>query len=118
MINNAQYQASEDVQALSGDIMAIIAVLQHKIDNGKHWQYKIQLDENQVVIGLWWLSPTQLDLAQHFFDVLINDNTYNYNQYNYPLNIGIIIDNFGALQNAWYACQATEDMESHHWIFQ
>jgi hypothetical protein len=118
MINDARRQAREDVQALGGDIAAIIAVLQRKIDDGERWQYKLRLDENQVVVGLWWLSPTQLDLARRFFDVLINDNTYNRNQYNYPLNIGIIVDNFGASRNAWYAFQATEDAESHRWIFQ
>lgn len=118
MINNARRQAREDVQALGGDIAAIIAVLQGRIDDGERWQYKLRLDKSQVVIGLWWLSPTQLDLAQRFSDVLINDNTYNRNQYLYPLNIGIIIDNFGASRNAWYAFQATEDVESHRWIFQ
>ncbi|KAG2355052.1 hypothetical protein BDR07DRAFT_1493700 [Suillus spraguei] len=118
IINDARHQAREDVQALGGDIAAIIVVLQGRIDDGECWQYKLQLDENQVVIGLWWLSPTQLDLAQCFSDVLINDNTYNHNQYNYPFNIGIIIDNFGASQNAWYAFQATEDVELHCWIFQ
>jgi hypothetical protein len=118
MINDARQQAREEVLALGGDIAAIIAVLQRKIDDGERWQYKIRLDESQVVIGLWWLSPNQLDLAKRFFDILINDNTYNQNQYQYPLNIGIIIDNFGASRNAWYAFQAKEDTESHRWIIQ
>ncbi|KAF8239477.1 hypothetical protein L208DRAFT_1236878, partial [Tricholoma matsutake] len=78
----------------------------------------IQLDENQVLIGLWWQSPAQVTLLQQFSDLLITDNSYNRNQYGYPLNIGIIIDNFGKSRNAWYAFHHSKDIATHTWVFQ
>jgi len=62
---------------------------------------------------LWWALPLQVGLLQKYFDILINNSTYNCNRYNYPLNIGVLIDNYGASWNAWYAFQSNEDLKSH-----
>ena len=90
-----QREARAAVTALGGDASAILNSLREKGEHEHGWQYQIQLDENQVLIGLWWQSPAQVTLLQQFSDLLITDNSYNRNQYGYPLNIGIIIDNFG-----------------------
>ncbi|KIJ19111.1 hypothetical protein PAXINDRAFT_70136 [Paxillus involutus ATCC 200175] len=74
--------------------------------------------QQQMVIVLWWQSPTQRELGQHFHDILINDNTYNHNMYSYPLNIGVVINNFGASRNSWYAFHRVEDTDTHAWVFQ
>jgi hypothetical protein len=34
----------------------------------------------------------------------------------YPLDIGIVIDNFGKSRNAWYALHEKEDTETHVWV--
>jgi hypothetical protein len=105
------------VQVLGGDVAAILSSLEKKIGQGESWHYKLKLDKNQTVVGLFWQSPTQIELCHRFPDILINDNTYNCNQYQYPLNIGIIIDNYGHSRNGWYAFQSREDIEMHSWVF-
>lgn len=118
MVNKVHRRAEEDIQLLGGDVAAIIQSLQAKIEGGEAWVYKLRLNETQMVIGLWWASPLQVGLLQKYFDILINDSTYNRNRYNYPLNIGVLIDNYGASRNAWYAFQSNEDLESHRWVMQ
>jgi hypothetical protein len=117
LINSARMEARREVDSLGGDIAAILASLQQKRLEDSRWNYELRLNENQQVVGLWWQTPIQVELTRRFPDLLINDNTYNRNQYGYPLNIGIGIDNFSSSRNLWYAFHETEDAETHNWVF-
>jgi hypothetical protein len=135
LINSARKKANEEVQALGGDIPSVLAKLRELKDVDARWDWDVKLDEKGVVVALWWQSPTQVELSQRFYDILINDDTYCRNQYGYPLNIGnfnittlrlnlirhplpgIVIDNFGRTRNCWYAIHRTEDTETHNWVF-
>ena len=101
---------------LGGDIAAIIASLQKKIDEEHGWKYDLKLNNSQTVTGIWWQSQLQAKLTKRFSDVLVNDNTYNWNNSGYPLNIGVVIDNTGTLRNAWYALHVMEDLAHHNWV--
>lgn len=118
MIDKVRREGREEVRALGGDIPSIISALQEKNRNGEGWNYDLQFDEEQVVTGLWWQSPEQAKLARRYFDILINDNTYNRNQYQYPLDIGIAIDNHRMSRNVWYCFHAREDIVTHNWVLQ
>ncbi|KAF8578060.1 hypothetical protein K439DRAFT_1621609 [Ramaria rubella] len=115
-INNACARAWADVEQLGGDFASIINNLQQKVANGEVWTHSLKLDDNGKVVGLWWQSPEQAALSHRYSDILINDNAANHNQYGYPLNIGIVIDNFGNSRNVWYALQAREDANMHTWV--
>ena len=116
LINASRAHAHEEIDSLGGDVATIIAHLQEKQSEDLGWTYDLHLNEQQQVIGLWWQSPVQAGLTRHFSDILINDNTYNRNQYGYPLNIGIGIDNLGSSRNLWYALHETEDVETQNWV--
>ena len=62
---------------LGGDVAAIIASLEEKNSHGEGWEWKLKLDENSTVIGLFWQSPLQIELLRRYSDILINDNTTN-----------------------------------------
>jgi hypothetical protein len=79
------------------------------------WSYKFTLDANDRVDKLWWQSPAQFALAQQYSDILINDVAANRNDCQYPLNIGLVVDNFGSSRCVWYALQRREDVDSHCW---
>ncbi|KAJ7205782.1 hypothetical protein GGX14DRAFT_397480 [Mycena pura] len=164
LINAARREATDQVNALGGDVQSVLTRLRELKEEDPRWDwdvprgcqfsknaYRVEkfffdlLDppsppslalsgscfddikrsrvfevlqyHNQVVTALWWQSPTQAELSRRFYDVLINDNTYCRNQYGYPLNIGIAIDNFGSTRNVWYAVHRTEDIETHNWVF-
>ncbi|KAJ7123891.1 hypothetical protein C8R43DRAFT_840170, partial [Mycena crocata] len=117
LINAARKEANEVYLALGGDMPSVLAKLRELRELDPRWDWDVKLDEHQVVIALWWQSPNQAVLARRFYDILINDNTYCRNQYGYPLNIGIVIDNFGSTRNCWYAVHRSEDTETHNWVF-
>jgi MULE transposase domain len=117
MMGKVRMEARREVKALGGDVASIIAKLQERIRSGENWTYHLRLDENQTVIGLWWQSPEQAELVRRYPDILINDNTYNRNQYQYPLDIGVIIDSHGMSRNGWYSFHAKEDTDTHSWVF-
>jgi hypothetical protein len=118
LINEARAQQARDIKTLGGDVASILANLQQLKDEDPQWTFDIRLDSTQCMVVLWWQSPTQAELTQCYSDVLLNDNTYNHNQYGYPLNIGIGIDNFGHSWNLWYCFQECEDIETHVWVLQ
>ncbi|KAJ7181500.1 hypothetical protein C8R43DRAFT_852471, partial [Mycena crocata] len=117
LINAARKEANEAYLALGGDMPSVLAKLRELRELDPRWDWDVKLDEHQVVIALRWQSPDQAVLARRFYDILINDNTYCRNQYGYPLNIGIVIDNFGSTRNCWYAVHRSEDTETHNWVF-
>jgi hypothetical protein len=52
-MNNAQWEGHQDVAKLGGDMHAIIASLQEKMQESHGWQYDLKLDESSVVTGVW-----------------------------------------------------------------
>jgi hypothetical protein len=62
------------------------------------------------------MSPTQVALAQRFRDVIVNDITYQRNQYSLPLNIWLIIDHQFKSRNIAYALHTSETIEDHKWV--
>jgi MULE transposase domain len=116
LINSSRSEANIAIKALGGDVATVLARLQELKDEDPGWQYEIQLDENQRLVSLWWQSPTQADLCRRYSDLLLNDDTYNRNQYAYPLSIGIGIDNLGHSRNLWYCFHETEEIDTHSWI--
>ncbi|KAE9409058.1 hypothetical protein BT96DRAFT_985386 [Gymnopus androsaceus JB14] len=117
IINKARSDACEEVTALSGDIPAILHFICEQIKEGQDWHYEILLNTQQKVIGLWWMLPGQVKLLRRYWDLLLNDNSYNRNQYGYLTNIGIIIAGDGTSRNAWYAFHEAEDIDTHNWVF-
>ena len=117
-IGNIMGQARREVESLGGSMHAVIAKLEELARETHGWLSHIKINKDGVVTGVWWQSPLQRDLSQHYGDVLINDNTYSRNEAGYPLNIGIIIDGHNRSRNAWYAFQALEDHAHHAWVLQ
>jgi hypothetical protein len=116
MRNKARKEAREAVDALGGDFAAILASLEEKNRTEPGWDYAVQIDEQNTLITIWWQSPTQKQLTRRYADIIINDNSYNRNDKQYPLSIGIVIDSGARSCNCWYALQQKEDTETHSWI--
>ncbi|KAL4259473.1 MULE transposase domain-containing protein [Pleurotus pulmonarius] len=115
LITAARKEAKNEVAGHGGDMAAILAILEEKAEL-EGYKYKIKLDENQKVTGLWWQSGVMSELLVRFSDILINDNTANRNDCGYALDIGIIVDNFGKSRNIWYAVMEQENIDHHSWV--
>ncbi|KAJ7163677.1 hypothetical protein C8R46DRAFT_1279373, partial [Mycena filopes] len=90
--NDARREANAAVDALGGDVASILASLEELNRTEPGWDYSVQMDSNNEVVSLWWQSPDQAALTRRYSDILLNDNSYNRNDKQYPLSIGIIID--------------------------
>lgn len=87
LLNAARKEAREEIARLGGDAASILDSLTKKAETEHGWRYSVRLDENQVLIAIWWQSPTQASLTRRFYDILLNDNTYNRNQYGKPADV-------------------------------
>ncbi|KAJ7619900.1 hypothetical protein DFH06DRAFT_1360469 [Mycena polygramma] len=92
LLNKARRDNRASVDALGGDTAAILQDLERFNQSEPGWNWRVRLDTEQVLTGLWWQSPRQAALARRFSDILINDNTYNRNRSQLPLNIALAPD--------------------------
>lgn len=81
MQNTARKEAREDINRLGGDAASILDSLARKAETEHGWRYSVRLDSDQVLAGIFWQSPAQVALAKRYYDILLNDDTYNRNQY-------------------------------------
>ena len=116
IVNAARRNARNEVIELGGDVNAVVGWLREHADEG--WKNQLQIDDDQVVVGIWWQSPRQVDLTRRYTDLLIFDDAYNRNNVGYPLGIGIGIDNHGRSCNLWYVVHARENINTYTWILQ
>jgi hypothetical protein len=115
-VNTARRNARDEVIGLGGDVNAIIGWLQEHTDRG--WKHQLQINDSQVIVGICWQSPLQVELTRRYHDLLIYDDAYNRNNVGYPLGIGIGIDNHGRSRNLWYVVHARENIDTYTWILQ
>lgn len=116
IMNTAHCTACDEVQSLGGDVNVNVVWLQEWAD--QDWSYHLQIDNDQVVIGIWWQSPLQAELTQQYFDLLVYDNAYNPNNVGYALGIGIGVDGHGYSHNLWYVVHSPENIDLYTWILQ
>ena len=104
------------VEDLGGDMIATVSQLLEKKEADSRWVVHVEVDaKTKRFSRLFWMSPGQVDLAQRFGDVIINDITLMRNQYNVPLNIWVVIDHQFKTRNIAYALQTLETIEDHEW---
>lgn len=80
------------------------------------WVFSVEADPVTCqFICLFWTSPRQIELVQRFSDVIINDITYQSNQYGLPPNIWLIIDHMFKSRNIAHALHTSETIQDHKW---
>lgn len=117
VIHEARRVARADIARLGGDFRAVQTALEKYKEDDPRWTYRLLINDDGKVTALFWQSPEQIRLAQAFHDVILNDNAANRNQYQFSLNIGVIIDGCRSSRNVWYALQEREDLHSYAWVF-
>ncbi|RXW11648.1 hypothetical protein EST38_g14207 [Candolleomyces aberdarensis] len=109
-------EPQQTVKQGGGDFAAILEDLMLKNRDDPGWMSFVRMDANSTVTGIWWQSPRQGALLRQYGDIILNDNTYNRNQYGYALNIGIIVDGQGSSRNVWYCLMLLENTDYHSWV--
>ena len=92
-------------------------LIQHKsTDPG--WFVEFQLDQENRLTRLFWMSPTQIALWLEYHDVILNDNTAKSNRYQMPLSLFLAVDNNTRSRLVAQALVSDETTESYKWILE
>ena len=116
LLDDARRANRNSVQSLGGDFVAIVQKLTELKNADHRWVFHVQVDKNtRQFKRLFWMSPTQVSLAQRFSDVIINDIAMARNQYGLPLNVFVVIDQFFSSRNIAYSFHTSETADEHQW---
>ncbi|CAG8668959.1 2853_t:CDS:2, partial [Ambispora gerdemannii] len=92
-------------------------LIRHK-SHDPEWFVEFQLDDENRLIRLFWMSPTQITLWLEYHDVILNDNTAKTNRYQMPLSLFLAVDNNTRSRLVAQALVSDETTESYKWILE
>lgn len=75
------------------DASRLLTILIQKKTHDPEWVVKFELDTENRLARLFWMSPTQVALWVEYHDVVLNDNTAKTNRYQMPLLLFLVVDN-------------------------
>jgi len=85
-----KFKVKSDVANDASRLLKIL--IEHK-SNDPEWFVEFQLDQDNRLTRLFWMSPAQITLWLEYHDVILNDNTAKTNRYQMPLSLFLVIDN-------------------------
>ena len=77
-------QKFKNADKINNDASALLTILMQKKTEDLRWVVDFELDKDNRLTRLLWMSPDQVDLWHKYHDVVINDNTSRTNQYQMP----------------------------------
>ncbi|RHZ89158.1 hypothetical protein Glove_18g82 [Diversispora epigaea] len=111
-------QKYKNINKINNDASTFLtSLLQKKIEDLR-WVDDFELDKENRLTRLLWMSPDQIDLWLKYYNVVVNDNTAKTNQYQILLEIFIIIDNKCKTRLVCQALVSDETLDTHVWILE
>ena len=100
------------------DASRLLTTLIDRKAHDPEWVVEFELDNENWLTRLFWMSPAQVILWLEYHDVILNDNTAKTNHYQMSLSLFLIVDN-----NTWsrlvaQALVSDETTESYTWILE
>ena len=111
-------QKYKNTDKINNDASALLTVLMQKKIEDLRWIVEFELDKNNRLTRLFWMTPDQVNLWLKYYDVMINDNTARTNQYQMPFGVFVIIDNKGKTRLICQVLASDETLETHIWILE
>ena len=99
--------ASEDAKQLL-DLISIDAIK-------RNYFYKKELDQNNKLLNICFITNRMQALANHYTDVFIVDATHKTNRFNLPLLDIVVIDSNGKTCTCFVALLKDQTQESYRW---
>ena len=109
-------QKYKNADKVNNDASALLTMLMQKKIEDSRWVVDFELDKDNRLTRLLWMSPDQVDLWLRYYDVIINDNTARTNQYQMPLGVFIVIDNKCKTRLVCQTLVSDESLNTHIWI--
>lgn len=111
-------QKVKKTAGVNNDASILLTSLMQKKLEDPRWVVDFELDQDNRLVRLLWMSPGQVDLWLKYYDVVVNDNTAKTNQYQMPLGIFVVIDNKCKTRLACQVLMSNETVDTHVWILE
>src|SRR5581483_343158 len=98
------------------DASRLLKTLIERKTDDPSWVVEFQLDQENRLTRLFWMSPAQVTLWLEYYDVVLNDNTAKTNRYQMPLSLFLVVDNNTKSRLVAQALVSDETIESYKWI--
>jgi hypothetical protein len=85
-----KYKVKSDIV---NDASRLLKTLIERKSADPGWFIEFELDQENRLTRLFWMSPAQISLWIEYHDVILNDNTAKTNRYQMPLSLFLIVDN-------------------------
>ncbi|RHZ65115.1 hypothetical protein Glove_319g96 [Diversispora epigaea] len=99
---------------LDASHLLTILIEQKSHDHG--WAVEFELDDENRLVRLFWISPAQIVFWLEYHDVILNDNTAKTNRYQMPLSLFLTVDNNTRSCLVVQALVSDKTTESYNWI--
>ena len=96
----------------------LLTTLINRKSHNSEWVVEFELDNENRLTRLFWMSPEQVILWLEYHDVILNDNTAKTNRYQMPLSLFLIVDNNTKSRLVAQALVSDETTESYKWILE
>src|SRR5205085_4345783 len=100
------------------DASNLLKTLIQNKSNDPGWFVEFQLNDENRLTRLFWMSPSQIALWLEYHDVVLNDNTAKTNRYNMPLSLFLIVDNNTQSRLVAQSLVSDETVETYKWILE
>jgi len=100
------------------DASNLLKTLIQNKSNDPGWFVEFQLNDENRLTRLFWMSPSQIALWLEYHDVVLNDNTAKTNRYNMPLSLFLIVDNNTKSRLVAQSLVSDEMVETYKWILE
>ena len=105
-----KFKVKSDV---ANDASCLLKTLFEHKSNDSEWFVEFQLDQDNRLTQLFWMSLTQITLWLEYHDVILNDNTAKTNHYQMPLSLFLVVDNNTKSRLVAQALVSDETVESY-----
>lgn len=103
---------------MHNDASDLLISLVQKKQADPHFFLNFELDIDNRLTRLFWMTSEQITFWIKYHDVIINDNTAKTNVYNMPLSVFVGVDNNGRTRLLAQAIISDETFETYQWILQ
>ncbi|KAG0199057.1 hypothetical protein BGX31_004392, partial [Mortierella sp. GBA43] len=79
------------------------------------WFYRSRVDEDNILTGVFWMSPHQVTLYRRYHDIVVHDTTAGTNRFGMSLHCFVVVDASFKSRLVASALTSSERIEDYNW---
>ncbi|CAG8442619.1 3408_t:CDS:2, partial [Cetraspora pellucida] len=103
---------------LKNDALQLLLYLIEKHLEESDWSIEFELDSDNCLTQIFWMTPKQISLWLEYYNVILNNNTSKTNRYQMPLSLFFAVNNNIRSRFVVQALVFDKTVDSYLWILQ